>query len=155
MSYYPKIILIGLVLVIGISVFLFAYISNWPVVGFESSDRRWGDHENQIKGRYFDEIVFYFETYKMHCKEPNVTMVRTTAKNPWNIFAWPNYLMDDKWKLEYQDVSNLSEIVWYQKCYYKEMTEQERDLEYQQLDKACEQFLKELSATKSAGIFAE
>jgi hypothetical protein len=93
--------------VVAILILTVFYSIGWffyrPAVEFESSDGKWGDHESLLKGRDFEEIVYYFEKYKLRCNAPEVTMVRTTPKNLLNIFGWPSYLFDEKWKLEYRE----------------------------------------------------
>src|SRR5215813_4927238 len=94
-----KMIVVAIVILTGL------YLIGWFFfrlsVEFESSDSKWGDSED-LKGRDFEDIVYYFEKYKLRYNVPEVPMVRTTPKNLLNIFRWPSYLFNDKWKLEYR-----------------------------------------------------
>src|SRR5262245_35982875 len=99
-----------------IPVFLFVIFFHPLIIGlirpdcsYESSDGKWWDQEVGIKGRGFDDMVYYFELYKLRCDVPTVKLVRTTRKNPFNVLAWHNYLTDEKWKIEYGAPSSKSE----------------------------------------------
>src|SRR5262249_16938674 len=65
------------------------------------SDAQWADSEIQFKSRKFDTIVFNFERYKLSCSAPPATLVRTTPIIWINVFAWPSYLKDQKWRVPY------------------------------------------------------
>src|SRR5262245_38485879 len=122
-----------------------------PSVGFESSDGKWGDHESPFKGRYFDEIVYYFEKYRLRCNVPEVTLVRTTPKNPFNIFAWPSYLFNPKWKLEYREPTDFPGG-YYAKirdCYNKPTL-----MEEWKLSQASDGFIKNLKNIKQPSLFS-
>jgi hypothetical protein len=138
-----------LILVILYSIGCFFYR---PFVAFESSDGKWLDHENLIKGRDFREIVYYFEKYRLRCNASAVTMIRTTPKNPMNIFGWPSYLFDEKWKLEYRKALNVFPTDYYAKiwdCYNKRAGETEEE----RLRQACDEFLKNLAKIKQPSLF--
>src|SRR5215471_7564057 len=104
----PGMLIVGLFLfVVFFHPFIYALI--WPSCSYESSDGKWWDHEMEIKGRGFDDMVTLFELYKFRCDVPTVKLVRTTRKNPFNVLAWHSYLTDDKWKVEYGVPSGKSE----------------------------------------------
>ena len=72
-----------------------------PNVNFRSSDSRWSDGEVGFKGRIFENVVFNFEGYKLKCHASKSILVRTTAENWINVFAWPSYFRDRKWRVPY------------------------------------------------------
>jgi hypothetical protein len=74
-----------------------------PDVCFRSNDSNWADSEFNTKGRHYDNMVFYFEAYKLHCNAPNAQLLRTTSKNWFNLFAWPNYINHVQWRLPYAE----------------------------------------------------
>lgn len=86
-----------IVVVVTVLVGYFLYSS--PDVSFRSSDGVWQDGEVQFKGRTFEAVVIYFEGYKLRCATPSATIVRTTPVNWANVFAWPSYWTDKKWKV--------------------------------------------------------
>jgi hypothetical protein len=125
-----------------------------PSVGFESSDGKWGDHESPFKGRYFDEIVYYFEKYRLRCNVPEVTMIRTTPKNPLNIFAWPSYLFNAKWKLEYREPTTDFPDGYYamiKDCYNKPRGIANDEWK---LTQASDEFIKNLKNIKQPSLFS-
>jgi hypothetical protein len=135
------------------------YFIGWfiyrPAVRFESSDGKWGDHELPLKGRDFHEIIYYFEKYKLRCNVPYVTLVRTTPKNLLNIFGWPSYIFDAKWKLEYREPPTDFPGGFYAKirdCYNKRpggiANEEERLLQ------ARVEFVKNLANIKQPSLFS-
>lgn len=70
---------------------------------FRSSDGKWADSEIGFKGRNFRLIVEIFEDYKLKCQAPKATLLRATPRYWINVFAWPNYLLDKKWHVPYDD----------------------------------------------------
>lgn len=87
---------------------VFAFVFGYFLFGntdvdFRSSDGKWADGEVQFKGRNFDLIVFNFETYKLNCHAPQATLVRVTPQYWINIYAWPSYLSDKKWRVPFSD----------------------------------------------------
>jgi len=73
-----------------------------PSVGFHSSDGGWDDAEVVFKGRRFDNvIVVEFERYKLECSASKSLLIRTTKEEWANIFAWPSYLTNPKWRVPY------------------------------------------------------
>jgi hypothetical protein len=74
-----------------------------PDSGFRSSDGKWADSEVQFKGRDLKSIVFYFEEYKLACNAPKAVLLRSTPQVWYNIFAWPSYLTDKKWRVPLSD----------------------------------------------------
>lgn len=122
---------------------------------FESSDANWCDMEVLIKGRGLDEVVFHFELYKLLCDAPTATLVRTTTKNPFNIFAWPGYLYDEKWKLPYRAPSGITQeslfgkIIGEGRCYSTPKTGQDLDIVHQRTQK----FMENLSSVKQPSLF--
>jgi hypothetical protein len=134
------------------------YLIGWfiyrPSVAFESSDGKWGDHELLLKGRDFHEITYYFEKYKLRCNAPSVTLIRTTPKNLLNIFAWPSYLFDEKWKLKYREPSNSFQGGFYAKiwdCYNKPSG---INNEEEWLNQARDEFFKNLASIKQPPLFS-
>ena len=89
-------------IVFGIVALIYASIYfSTPDVHFRSSDSGWADYEINFRDRNFRRIVYNFEGYKLICKKPDVVLLRTTHKNWFNIFAWPNYWQDRKWLVPY------------------------------------------------------
>lgn len=133
------------------------YLIGWffyrPAVRFESSDGKWGDRELPWKGRDFEEIVYYFEKYKLRCNAPEVTMVRTTPKNLLNIFGWPSYLFDDKWKSEYREHPTDFPGSFYSKIWdcYNNPSGIANEEEW--LIRASEEFIKNLANVKRPSLF--
>ncbi|HTW36854.1 MAG TPA: hypothetical protein VMD53_19705 [Rhizomicrobium sp.] len=75
---------------------------NNPSVAFRSSDGQWADSEVVFKGRTFkDVIVPEFEMYKLECSAPHATLLRTDAIAWYDVFAWPSYLTNLKWRVPY------------------------------------------------------
>lgn len=50
-----------------------------PDVTLRSSDGRWADSEVGFKGRNFDDLVFYFEGYKLKCHASKASLTRATV----------------------------------------------------------------------------
>lgn len=73
-----------------------------PSITLRSSDGKWADSEIRFKGRDFDTLVVYFEHYKLKCA-PRATLFRATPEIWFNIFAWPSYYLDHKWRAPYSD----------------------------------------------------
>jgi hypothetical protein len=124
-----------------------------PPIEVESSDGKWGDRESLLKGRDFEETVYYFEKYRLRCNVPEVTMVRTTPKNLLNIFGWPSYLFNDKWKLEYREHPTDFSKGYYAKikdCYDKRS---EIANEEWRIYQARNEFLKNLANAKRPSLF--
>ena len=74
-----------------------------PDAAFRSSDAKWADYEIGLKGRRLDTIAVNFEHYKLSCAVPHAVLLRTTPRHWMNVFAWPNYLTDRKWRVPYAD----------------------------------------------------
>jgi hypothetical protein len=83
-------------------VFGFLFLRNTDAT-FRSSDGKWADSEITFKGRDFRLIVINFEDYKLKCQAPKATLLRATSRNWINVFAWPNYLLDKKWHVPYDN----------------------------------------------------
>lgn len=49
-------------------------------VVFESSDGRWMDFTDNLKGRHFDSVLWTFEAYRFLENQPDVTLVRITER---------------------------------------------------------------------------
>jgi hypothetical protein len=79
------------------------FIFSNPDATFRSSDGGWADSEIQFHGRKFEYIVWNFEGYKLKCHAPNARLLRATPVRWSNIFAWPSYLQDPKWRVPYSD----------------------------------------------------
>lgn len=90
---------------------LFGYIAfglfhiHSPDVKFESSDGKWSDSEMQFKGRTYKSVIASFNNYKKQCNAPATKIFRVSKFNFYNIFAWPNYFFDEKWKVKYHSPS--------------------------------------------------
>jgi hypothetical protein len=91
-----------LLLIIAIAAVGFGY---WwhhePDAFFQSSDANWADSELLWKGRDFRTVVIRFELYRIQCDAPDASLIRTSIRNPVNVFAWYNYLTDSKWLVPY------------------------------------------------------
>jgi hypothetical protein len=75
---------------------------NNPSVSFRSSDGKWADSEVVFKGRTFqDVIVPEFERYKASCSAPKAKLLRTDPVIWYDVFAWPSYLTNPKWRVPY------------------------------------------------------
>ena len=74
-----------------------------PDAIFRSSDGKWADSEVRFKGRDFKTIVWYFEAYKLSCAAPHATLVRATPQYRYDVFAWPSYYSDPKWRVPFSD----------------------------------------------------
>jgi hypothetical protein len=75
---------------------------NNPSASFRSSDNQWADSEVVFKGRQFDNaIVPEFESYKLQCSAPKAKLIRTTKQQWVDIFAWPSYFTNPKWRVPY------------------------------------------------------
>ena len=77
-------------------------------VNFESSDGGWADGEVIFKGRDYAIVQATFESYKVRCGKPDVTLFRTTEENPYNIIQWWSYAHEPKWKVPYRAPKLLS-----------------------------------------------
>jgi hypothetical protein len=69
---------------------------------FESSEGRWSDREIPEQGHDFRRILVTFEEFRQACGRPAATMYRTTARNPFNLLAWWDYLIHPKWAVPYR-----------------------------------------------------
>ncbi len=79
---------------------IFFFASKGTNVAFQSSDGNWADNESLFKGRDFESIVYYFESYKIRCNVPDAILQRITDKPV--IFspqAWFDDYSDKKWKV--------------------------------------------------------
>src|ERR1700690_1203290 len=74
-----------------------------PDITLRSSDGKWADNEIQFKGRHFEDLVWNFEGYKLKCVAPGAVLLRATPEYWFNIFAWPSYLSNRKWRPPYSD----------------------------------------------------
>jgi hypothetical protein len=86
---------IGILIVLG-----FAFFGN-PDASFRSSDAKWRDVEVGLKGRHFDIVEADFQSYKSGCSAPRTVLLRTTPVRWYDVFAWPNYFTDRKWRVPY------------------------------------------------------
>jgi len=103
---YKRILKATLFLLLGYS--FIAWLS-WPSAYFESSDGGWRDHEIPLKNRDFQSMAIFFELYKIKCDANDAFLVRTTEINRCNVFYWPSYIADKKWKTPYRVPSENSE----------------------------------------------
>jgi hypothetical protein len=145
--------MIVVAILILIVLYLIGRFFSGPSIEVESSDGKWGDSESPLKGRDFEEIIYYFEKYKMRCNVPEVTMVRTTPKNLLNIFGWPSYLFNDKWKLEYREHPTDFSKGYYAKikdCYDKRSGIASEEW---RISQAGDEFLKNLAKVKRPSLF--
>jgi hypothetical protein len=154
-------IIIGLFL-IAVAYHPYIYMLIWPDCSYESSDGKWHDRELQLKGRGFDDIVALFELYKLRCDAPTVNLVRTTRKIPLNIFAWHNYLRDEKWKIEYGVPSSKKQrsadmpvhgdaVAGEPPCYNTLKVDRDRD--FKMAFEARGKFIERLSSVKQPPLF--
>jgi hypothetical protein len=65
-------------------------------VSFESSDGKWADNEIIFKGREFEQIVWYFEKYKMKSGNVDAELYRTTEP------GFFSNRFEIKWKVPYR-----------------------------------------------------
>lgn len=154
MSHWKLTIIIISLVLIGLIVGII-YQFNIPYVGYESSDRQWVEHESLLKGHDLEAIVFNFEKYKIKCRQSQVTLYRTTAKEFSNVLAWPNYLLDNKWKLPYHDASNLLPIVRYPQCTNDDYGNEPYEEIYQKVSVAKQEFLQQLAKRKRPNFFTK
>jgi hypothetical protein len=71
-------------------------------VSFQSSDGEWADSEDLWKGRTFEQIVFFFELYKIKCVQPDSRLQRITKKPKiYTLENWANDYRDLKWHIPY------------------------------------------------------
>ncbi|MCV2419414.1 hypothetical protein [Paucibacter sp. DJ2R-2] len=68
-------------------------------VTFESSAGQWADSEILYKGVDFELIE---RRFRAACPKTSASLVRTTAFNWYNPFAWPSWYTDPKWRVPYQ-----------------------------------------------------
>jgi hypothetical protein len=152
----PGMLILGLFLIV-IFFHPVIYALIWPDCSYESSDGKWWDHEIQIKGRGFNHMVALFELYKLRCEASSVKLVRTTCKNPLNIFAWRGYLKDEKWKIEYAIPSSKSRegstsgTVGEPPCYRTAKVDLDQDVEA--AHQATQKFIESLSSVKQPPLF--
>src|SRR5262245_62278416 len=143
------------ILLLAILYWVGRFLYRGPSVGFESSDAEWGDHESPFKGRYFDDIIYYFVKYKLRCNAPEVSLIRTTPKNPFNIFAWPSYLFNPKWKLECREPTDFPggyyAKIW--DCYNTRPSGMSQYGEERWLIQAGDEFIKNLKKIKRSSLF--
>jgi hypothetical protein len=125
-----------------------------PAVRFESSDGKWGDRELPIKDRDFHEIVYYFEKYKLRCNAPEVSMIRTTPKSLLNIFGWPSYIFNEKWKLEYRAPPSDFQGGFYTKIWDYYTTPPDGINEEERLNQARDEFFRNLSNIKQPSLLS-
>jgi hypothetical protein len=168
MSIKPRLgtLISGLILVLFFVVFFhpLIYALIWPDCSYESSDTNWWDHEIQIKGRGFDDMVTLFELYKLRCDAPTVKLVRTTRKNPLNILAWRSYLGDEKWKVEYgvpsgekelsfDAVALKDELAGKHPCF--RISKIDPDLDWKMAREAAQKFIDSLAAVRQPSLFGK
>jgi hypothetical protein len=91
--------------------FVLGYLMfNNPNVEYRSSDGRWEDGEVGFKGRTFQSVIAVdFEMYKLGCSAPKATLLRTTRENWFNVFGWPSYFSNPKWRVPYADPNPASD----------------------------------------------
>lgn len=94
---------IGVALLACLALVVLFKIEGRVNVSFESSTEDWSDSEVLFKGRDFPLIEQQFQSFQAACGMPHASLVRTTAVVWYNLFAWPSYLMDPKWKVPYRD----------------------------------------------------
>lgn len=89
--------------ILGALLLLLALLFHKPLgrvdVAFESSSGQWADSEILYKGVDFELIERRFRT---ECPKTSASLVRTTAFNGYNPFAWPSWFTDPKWRLPYR-----------------------------------------------------
>lgn len=95
-------------LALALTLLVLYYLLGSVNVSFESSKGDWQDSEMLHKGREYKMIAAQFEFYKIECGAHDATLVRTTAQNPFNLFAWYNYWTDPKWLTAYQNARRSS-----------------------------------------------
>ena len=149
-----KMIYYAVTILILTALYLIGWFIYRPAVRFESSDGKWGDRELPLKGRDFYEIVYYFEKYKLRCNAPDVTLVRTTPKKRLNIFGWPSYLFDEKWKLEYKEPPTDFPGGFYAKIWNCYMMARSGINEKERLTQARDEFIKNLANIKQPSLFS-
>jgi hypothetical protein len=81
-----------------------------PDARFESSDQGWWDSTSHFKDRNFDHIQREFQVYRMTCKRPTATLVRTTAVNPLAVTAWPWYVFKQERRMPYASARPLTNV---------------------------------------------
>lgn len=85
------------------SLLLLALLFHKPLgrvdVAFESSSGQWADSEMLYKGVDFELIE---RRFRSECPKTSASLVRTTAFNGYNPFAWPSWFTDPKWRVPYQ-----------------------------------------------------
>jgi len=69
---------------------------------FESSEGRWSEREILEAKHDFGRIRTSFEEFKQACARPTASMFRTTQRDPLNVVAWWDYLINPKWALPYR-----------------------------------------------------
>ncbi len=80
----------------------FSYRNAGTDLVFASSTGRWTAEEDLIRGRHFEHIVLAHELYKIHCNQPDASLVRTKPKKrPWNWAFWFDDYDDPKWRVPY------------------------------------------------------
>ncbi|HEX2593570.1 MAG TPA: hypothetical protein VHL34_18870 [Rhizomicrobium sp.] len=99
-----KLRLVGRALVLGLGVIFFGWLFFGDTdAEFRSSDGKWADGEVQFKGRDFRVVAWDFQDYKLGCHAATATLLRATPQRWFNVFAWPSYLRDRKWRVPYSD----------------------------------------------------
>lgn len=72
------------------------------IAAFESSEGLWSDLEMPQKGYDFRQIRVGFDEFRQVCARPAASMYRTTERDPFNVLAWWDYVMNPKWALPYR-----------------------------------------------------
>lgn len=86
---------------VGLYVFGSYVTAFFSVCAYESSDRHWSDYDAPFKGVTIIEVRRYFSQYTADKERNNVFLCRTSKKSWANPFAWPDYLIGERWQLPY------------------------------------------------------
>jgi hypothetical protein len=97
MASYAWLLLACLAVAMLIGYFLYGN----PDADFRSSDGKWADGEDSFNGRHFEDVVVYFEAYKLNCSASKAILLRTTPQDWNNFFAWRRYKTDRKWRVPF------------------------------------------------------
>lgn len=88
MKYFK--VIVGILIFFSISFIVLInclFYSQGTDVAYISSDGKWADHEMLFKGRDFNQIVYFFEEYKIKCNAPDVRLERLRSKSEWYSFS--------------------------------------------------------------------
>lgn len=83
----------------------FSYQNGGTDLTFQSSDGTWFAEEDLIRGKDFENVVVSFELYKIRCKKPELTLLRTKPrKRAWQWAWWFDDYAAAKWKVPYAEM---------------------------------------------------